>query len=254
MSTRTNQPVSAPVERLRQALRLAAPGVPTTAAAGADRLLITPVKLRVHLEHHLAGQAGRIRVTGTLDRRLVLIERLDGTWVAADLSGQPHDTRNWPAWLTGHIEIEEPGKCVSLAEVDDHAAYRFTRPDLLLCALYHPEYFPLPRFPLGISDVARAARSTLLGEVTLADMQVGVTLPDLIETVTEQTPDILGISATSRSRAAWSPASPTGASASLASGPSGGWTATSPWTTPSSPWRRSSTASPEAWSGAPASC
>ena len=28
---------------------------------------------------------------------------------------------------------------------------------MLLAALYHPEYFPLPRFPLGISDVARAA-------------------------------------------------------------------------------------------------
>ncbi len=53
-------------------------------------------------------------------------------------------------------------------------------------ALYRPEYFPLPRFPLGISDVARAARSTLLGTVRLADMQLGVTLEDLIRQVSEE--------------------------------------------------------------------
>ncbi|MEI5098504.1 radical SAM protein [Streptomyces sp. PmtG] len=44
--------------------------------------------------------------------------------------------------------------------------------------------------------MARAARSTLLGEVTLTDMQLGATLPDLIKQVTGDTPDILGISAT----------------------------------------------------------
>ncbi|MFJ6213727.1 B12-binding domain-containing radical SAM protein [Streptomyces sp. NPDC092296] len=196
MSAPTEQATSSEVEHLRQALSLAAPGAPTTAADGAGRLLISPIELRTHLEHHLADHVGRIRVTGTLDRRLVLIERPDNRWVAADLSGRPHETRHWPEWSTGHVEIEAPGDCVSLAEVDDHAAYRFTRPDLLLTALYHPEHFPLPRFPLGISDVARAARSTLLGEVRLADMQLGVTLPDLIKVVTEQTPDILGISAT----------------------------------------------------------
>jgi hypothetical protein len=67
---------------------------------------------------------------------------------------------------------------------------------VLLAALYHPENFPLPRFPLGISDVARAARATLLGTVGLADMQLGVTLPDLIRLVTGRAPDLLGISAT----------------------------------------------------------
>ena len=56
------------------------------------------------------------------------------------------------------------------------AIERFTRPDVHLMALYHPEFFPLPRFPLGISDVARAARTTLTGMITLSDMQLGTTL------------------------------------------------------------------------------
>ncbi|MQT01965.1 radical SAM protein [Streptomyces jumonjinensis] len=80
--------------------------------------------------------------------------------------------------------------------MEPEAAERFGRPRVLLAALYHPEYFPLPRFPLGISDVARAARSTLLGTVELADMQLGTTLDDLVAGLREGMPDILGVSAT----------------------------------------------------------
>lgn len=143
-----------------------------------------------------APYAGQIRVTGTLDRRLLFIERPDGRWAVADLSGQPHSTRAWPAWAREHIELESPEGWMSLAELTPEAVERLSRPRILLAALYHPEHFPLPRFPLGISDVARAARASLMGEVSLADMQLGVTLPDLIKSVTKDTPDILGISAT----------------------------------------------------------
>lgn len=185
-----------PVDRLHAALRAALDGSPTTGADSARDLLISPTRLREHLERHHGGQIGRLRITGTLDRRLVLIERQDHRWVAADLSGRTHDSRHWPAWLTGHIEIDTPDSWISLADVDDHAAYRFSRPRVLLAALYHPEYFPLPRFPLGISDVARAARSTLIGDVDLRDMQLGVNLADLVKQTTTEMPNILGISAT----------------------------------------------------------
>jgi radical SAM superfamily enzyme YgiQ (UPF0313 family) len=67
---------------------------------------------------------------------------------------------------------------------------------VLLAALYHPEVFPLPRFPLAISDLARAARSTLTGHVELMDMQLGTTLPQIIDTVVTGQPDVVGISAT----------------------------------------------------------
>lgn len=188
--------ISQQAERLREALSTALLGIPTTAADGAGQLLVSPPRLRAHLEEHLRDQVGRVRVAGTLDRRLVLIEREDATWVVADLSGQAHETRHWPSWLEGHVEILTPGSWLSQAVVDEYAVERLSRPAVLLAALYHPENFPLPRFPLGISAVARAARSTLMGTVDLADMQLGVALPDLVKQVSEDQPDILGISVT----------------------------------------------------------
>ncbi|HEX2417106.1 MAG TPA: radical SAM protein [Micromonosporaceae bacterium] len=139
---------------------------------------------------------GRVHVTGTLDRRLVFLERPDNRWVIADLSGRPHATRRWPAWSRRLVRLDRPHSWLSLASLDDYAVARIGRPRVLLVALYHPEHFPFPRFPLGISDVARAARSTLMGTVTLADMQLGMTLDDLISRVRNSGPDILGVSAT----------------------------------------------------------
>ncbi|MCZ4096099.1 B12-binding domain-containing radical SAM protein [Streptomyces sp. H39-C1] len=181
--------------RLREILRLA--GSPDEQHRLAEQdihgLSIAPEALRSALA---SCHTGRVHVTGTLERRLVLLERADRQWVVADLSGQPHETRVWPAWLEGHLHLADAGSWLSLADLDEHAVGRFSRPRVLLAALYHPEYFPLPRFPLGISDVARAARSTLLGTVSLADMQLGVTLEDLITRVRVEAPDILGVSAT----------------------------------------------------------
>ncbi len=116
--------------------------------------------------------------------------------MVADLSGQPHCTRPWPSWAREHLALETPSHWLSLADLAPDAVERLSRPRLLLAALYHREYFPLPRFPMGISDVARAARASLLGDVTLSDMQLGATLPGLIEQVTDGAVDILGISAT----------------------------------------------------------
>jgi radical SAM superfamily enzyme YgiQ (UPF0313 family) len=176
-------------ETIRQAVGIDLPLVD-------DTLFLEPHRLRHSLEATLAGTAGRVHVTGTLDRRLAFIERRDGRWVAADLSGQPHQTRAWPAWTSGQIKLEASDSWLSVAALGEQGVYRLTRPTVLLAALYHPEYFPLPRFPLGISDVARAARSTLLGSVRLADMQLGVTLEELIRQVSTGEPDILGVSAT----------------------------------------------------------
>lgn len=182
-----------PALRLTEAVRQAA-GIELPSFD--ETQLLEPHRLRHSVETALGGTAGRVRVAGTLDRRLALIERRDGWWVAADLSGQPHKTRAWPIWTSGRITLVTPGLWLSLAQLDQQAVARLTRPVVLLAALYHPEYFPLPRFPLGISDVARAARSTLLGTVRLADMQLGMRLEDLIRQVSSESPDILGVSAT----------------------------------------------------------
>jgi radical SAM superfamily enzyme YgiQ (UPF0313 family) len=185
--------VKAATLRLTETVRYAA-GVDLPAVD--DTVLVKPQRLRYMLETALGGSARRVRVAGALDRRLACIERLDSRWVLADPSGQPHQTRAWPAWTSGHLDLDDPASWLSLATLDGQAIYRLSRPDMVLAAMYHPEYFPLPRFPLGISDVARAARSTLLGTVRLADMQLGMTLADLVHQVRTESPDILGISAT----------------------------------------------------------
>jgi hypothetical protein len=180
-------------QRLAEAIHQAV-GIEMPPVDGA--LLLEPRRLRHSLEAVLNRMASRVLIAGALDRRLVFIESAEGRWMVADLSGQPHRTRAWPAWTSGRIHLETAGSWLSWAGVDEQAVYRLSKPVVLLAALYHPEYFPLPRFPLGISDVARAARSTLLGSVRLADMQLGVTLEDLIHQVRTEYLDILGVSAT----------------------------------------------------------
>ncbi|WP_274036468.1 B12-binding domain-containing radical SAM protein [Streptomyces sp. MMBL 11-1] len=190
---------TAVLNRLDRAITTARPGsrpLTDTDRAALTPLLISPDRVRTWLENHLSETPGRVRVTGTLERRLVLLERPDTRWVAADLSGSNHAARQWPAWTGSHLRLHTPGSWLSYAELTETAVHRLTRPDVHLMALYHPEFFPLPRFPLGISDVARAARSTLMGTVTLSDMQLGVTLEDLLKQLTTGAPDIVGISAT----------------------------------------------------------
>lgn len=141
---------------------------------------------------------GRVAITGTIERRLALAElpARQGSWVVADLSGEPHITRAWPAWTRDRIVLSDPSSWLSSGQLTEDAVHRLSRPRVLVVALYHPEWFPLPRFPLGISDVARAAREIMLGQVTLLDMQLGLTLGDIETAVAELSPDIVGVSAT----------------------------------------------------------
>jgi hypothetical protein len=81
--------------------------------------------------------------------------------------------RPWPAWTKGHLHLAEPEQWLSPAEITEEGHHRLLRPRLRLTSL-HPENFPLPRFPLAISDLARAARATLLGRVELMDMQLSI--------------------------------------------------------------------------------
>ncbi|MEU9836302.1 hypothetical protein AB0D67_32605 [Streptosporangium sp. NPDC048047] len=139
----------------------------------------------------------RVVLTGTLEQRLLAISSPGpGPWLLASLDRLPHTARTWPAWAREHLTLHTPTKWISEADLDEHAEHRLTRPTILLAALYRREHFPLPRFPLAISDLARAARATLCGHVELMDMQLGTDLEDIIAAVRLQRPDIVGISAT----------------------------------------------------------
>ncbi|MER5649772.1 hypothetical protein [Streptosporangium sp. NPDC002524] len=154
-----------------------------------------PNALRDAIAGLLPGR--NVVLTGTLERRLLAVSTgRPGAWLLADLSGQPHETRAWPDWATQHVHLDTPAAWISHALLAPAAVTRLTRPRILLAALYRPEHFPLPRFPLAVSDLARAARSTLSGRVDLMDMQLGITMDDIISAVGTKQPDILGISAT----------------------------------------------------------
>jgi len=153
-----------------------------------------PTRLETALGTVLPAQ---VVVTGTLDRRLLLAQHPErDQWTVADLAGRPHHTRSWPPWARTSIQVADTSSWISTADISPDGLCRLTRPRVLLTALYHPEYFPLPRFPLAISDLARAARSTLTGQVRLLDMQLGATLDDILAALAAEQPDILGVSAT----------------------------------------------------------
>lgn len=169
---------------------------PELGASVWSALLTEPEAMRNALVE-CAGPDRAVVVTGTLDRRLVMIEHDDGqSWTVADLSGQPHSSRVWPQWTHGHVSLTEPDGWLSAASISPEGRYRLMRPRVLLASLYHPENFPLPRFPLAISDLARAARLTLLGHVELMDMQLGVELGEIIARATSGAVDVLGVSIT----------------------------------------------------------
>ncbi|WP_431921113.1 B12-binding domain-containing radical SAM protein [Nonomuraea jabiensis] len=154
-----------------------------------------PNALRQALAQILPGQ---VSVTGTLEQRLLVAERAPelGGWTFADLQGRTHAERDWPAWTAGHLMINHPGAWLSGGRISAEGAERLQRPRVLLASLYHPEWFPLPRFPLAISDLARAARRTLLGQIALVDMQLQVSFTDLLAAIATTEPDIVGVSAT----------------------------------------------------------
>lgn len=182
-------------DRLVEAVAHVTGTIPTVGSAVWSAPLAQPDRVQAALCDCVNSRT--VVVTGTLDRRLVLIEdEPGGGWTAADLSGQPHGTRKWPAWVGDHITISAPGNWLSAAEITPEGRHRMLRPRLLLVSLHHPENFPLPRFPLAISDLARAARITLLGHVELMDMQLGVSLEDVLACVGIGDVDIVGISAT----------------------------------------------------------
>ncbi len=155
--------------------------------------LLDANRLRTFVERAVTEET--VVVTGQTERRMLLVGRGD-RWVLADLSGTPLGENVWPSWFGDGIVLADPGRHVSAVQVPTEVLARLRRPRLLLAALYHPEYFPLPRFPLGISDLARAARSQLCDRVDLRDMQLGDTLEGIGAEARSGDYDLVGISAT----------------------------------------------------------
>jgi hypothetical protein len=92
---------------------------------------------------------GRFSLTGPLERRILFAERSaeNGEWMVADLSGQPHATRTWPAWTRERVAIRDPEAWLSTATLTPDVLRRLGHPRILLAALYRDELREPAAFP-----------------------------------------------------------------------------------------------------------
>ncbi|NSC25219.1 radical SAM protein [Streptomyces albus subsp. chlorinus] len=165
-------------------------------ARAVRRSLLNPSAFVAATCSALRRPAGDVLAVGPVERRVLLLRRSGSSWAALSLSGSPLGEQPWPPAVSAELDFADPGAALSTVEVGPEAEFRLSRPVIKLVSLYHEENFPLPRFPLGISDLARAVRVAMTGQVELLDMQLGLDL-DAVEARLRGEPfDILGISAT----------------------------------------------------------
>lgn len=169
-------------------------GDPQALAAALLARQLRPEAMARTLRRALPGLAW-VHITGTLEDRLVLLGTSADGGVAVSLGAAlaellPADGPPLLRIGPGH------GPYVARFSCTPGQRHRLTFPRVALVALYHPEQFPLPRFPLGISDMARAIRKQKLGSVALHDMQFGLSCDDILAGLLRERPEIVGISVT----------------------------------------------------------
>lgn len=184
---------------LRKGLALFGIGDREIDAARLDAALAAPGEL-ASLVADACGSADqgqvKVRVLGPSDERLVMMSRDGMKDVVLTSFGRKLAEIDFPSIGSAALSIAEPNAYVSTANVPRDLIERLDRPRVRLVALYHPENFPLPRFALGIGDIARSLRKQMIGDVQLSDMQLGASSIDIVNDVLKEQPDIVAISAT----------------------------------------------------------
>jgi len=159
-------------------------------------LWLQPSRLRMAVAERLGVVESDVVVAGPYDDRALLIAVGSGKWVAATLLAPSWRESSLPAALRGELALDDLDGSVTVAHPSSYAIERLTRPRMVLVSLFKPSIFPLPRFALGVSDVARAVRSGFMGQVELIDMQFGLEVGDVARRVCDLGPDLVGVSAT----------------------------------------------------------
>lgn len=157
-------------------------------------LICEPDKMEGALLKVFSSVASSIRVTGSIDTRVLLVFTAHNSGVIVSLSEsiEQIDFAN-----SNNLKIVEYlGPRLALFTMSETQLLRLNHPTIMLIGLYHPETFPLPRFHLGISDLARELRSRWIGKVTMYDMQLGLGLDDIKDLILKNNPEIVGISVT----------------------------------------------------------
>lgn len=116
----------------------------------------------------------------------------EGLLIAPNASRGDSPTRN----MGLDISVARPDDWWSPATFSERAKFLISRPVIKLLGLCHQEHFSIPRFALGISNLAGCIRTGCYGEVSLMDMQVSDTPSQMIQACIDDRADIVGISVT----------------------------------------------------------
>jgi radical SAM superfamily enzyme YgiQ (UPF0313 family) len=135
-----------------------------------------------------------VYVKGTIANRVILFSILD-LWYIYSAARTLHELREVYPELN-KIEITTLSSRMSKCYLKQSQIELLSEPSIRLIVLCHKENFPLPRFALGVADLAASVRRGLWGQVTISDMQLDTCLIALIESLRNEKPDIIGISIT----------------------------------------------------------
>lgn len=159
--------------------------------------LTAPNSLQRTLSKELNIPSEDIFIVGDIIRRGLVIRKDETRFHYIPIYGEGIPSE----FLESHKENilgYEPGEFGFDVILRDSAQFinRICKPYVKLISLFHKENFPLPRFPLGISDIAGAIRKNHLGVVELSDMQFEKSVTEIADDILSERPDIIGISAT----------------------------------------------------------
>jgi len=156
----------------------------------------SPLELSKILLKAFPGIINNVIINGPFEERIIVIELLGtSSCIILTLNSSIND-HSFIRKYSDQLILKDSTGIVTLAHIPPPLLKKLIYPNIKLIALYHPENFPLPRFALGISDIARAVRENFMGQVTLKDMQLGVTLEEILNDLRLDKPHIIGISAT----------------------------------------------------------
>lgn len=94
------------------------------------------------------------------------------------------------------ISFKTPHLHISYWNLPDELVRNLTYPHTHLIALYVKENFPLPRFALGIADIASRIRERHIGQVSMSDMQLNLSSDEIVNKIRYDKPNLIWISVT----------------------------------------------------------
>lgn len=156
-----------------------------------------PEELRKILSDELSIPVEKLFVLGEISNRLIVVEHSKNQIECFPIAENTIDD----SFISSHknniicINKEETSYILTLVDYEKFVDM-LERPQVKLISLYHQENFPLPRFALGISDIAAAIRRQYIGKVTLCDMQFNKSISDVTYEIGKEKPNIIGVSAT----------------------------------------------------------